>query len=267
MWIFTEQGLLMPAAIPFDKVDPKYLKPGYDLQVRGRVLVHLQRWAEKYMPEGSYSEIQVTPELDYNCRFYCSHDDLAWAMGRAIADIDYKKFKPVVEKPEYGEEGKEYHKVLNAIWGTVTALGSPGGWWGAYSETNPKGYKASEFYSRYGLDKPSKSKYTSNWGDSPLFSEHAGYNWSDYIPDNEGLDVAPFDSHDLDWQPTSEEEAQFILDDLKKAQIPTSEWRDSCTEDEWIAIRSYFDREVKREKREAKRAQRRSRRHSHSTAA
>jgi hypothetical protein len=160
--------------------------------------------------------------------------------------------------------------VLNSIWSTVTLLGKPGGWWGPYSETNPKGYKASEFHSRYGLSKP--SKYTS-WGSNPLFSsetEHSGYNWADYLPDDDyiGHDVAPFDSHDLDWSPTAEEEAQFIIDDLKRAQIPTSEWRDSCTEDEWIAIRSYFDREVKRERREAKRARRReNRRRSHIKAA
>lgn len=269
MWIFTEQGLLMPAAIPVDKVDPKYMKPGFDLQVRGRVKVHLERWADKYMAPSTYSDIEETPDLDYNVRFYCNHNDFAWAMGKAIADIDYKKFKPVAEKPEYGKEGKEYHQVLNSIWSTVTRLGSPGGYWAPWSPTNPKGYKPSEYSSRYTTPKSigtayKGSKYTggkitaatslfSNYGDGWL--EEDG---EDYLADQQF--EPKYDASDMDWIPFAEEEAEIVIDDLRRGGIPTREWQDSCTENEWACIKPFFQREVRREKRENRKARRAAKR-------
>lgn len=150
MWIFAPHGLLMPAAIPAAKVDPKYLGPDgdFDLQIRVRAISHLENFIRDYAEplNLAHSEIQKTPEMDYNARIYMRKADFAVAVAHMVMDIDYKKFKPTAEdKNEDGtlryREGKEYHSVLNAIWGTVCRLGRPGGSWGPYSATNPNGYR------------------------------------------------------------------------------------------------------------------------------
>jgi hypothetical protein len=175
MWHFVAGGLLMPAALPSlekDKVvaDPKFTRDGYfTMQVRGRVDTHLQNFIDEYFtPLGlEHSDIEYTPHMDYNVRFYCTHEDYAKAMYQAILDIDYLKFKPQAEryvvddegKTVYDEEnravlqykdGRDYHSVLNSIWSTVCRLGSPGGWYGAYSSTNPIGYKAGSYKGKGG---------------------------------------------------------------------------------------------------------------------
>jgi hypothetical protein len=162
MWIFTPGGLLMPASLPsmeVDKVvaDPKFTRDGYfDMQVRGRVDSHLTNFIRDYMePQGmEYSEVEYTPQMDYNVRFYCKQEDFAKAVALCVMDIDFLKFKPTAERytldedgkthiPMY-KDGKEYHGVLNSIWGTVTRLGSAGGVWGTYSPTNPNGFKTTK---------------------------------------------------------------------------------------------------------------------------
>lgn len=135
MWIFLPGGLLMPAAVPMNKVDAKWTNGGeWNLQVRARTLSHLTNFIRDFMTEGTYSEIQSTPEMDYNYRFYTSKVSFATAMASAMLQIDYQKFKPMAED-RYDDgtlkymDGKEYHSVLNSIWGTVCRLGRPGGKW------------------------------------------------------------------------------------------------------------------------------------------
>lgn len=160
MWIFLPGGLLMPSTFPKDKVDPKYLGPdgNFDLQVRVRAVSHVENFIRDYVePMGlAHSEIQMTPEMDYNARIYMRSEDFAQAMAQAVREIDYSKFKPTAEaKNEDGEalyaEGKAYHSVLNSIWGTLTRLGRPGGKWGprSYSVRTPGAAAEKDLFSDY----------------------------------------------------------------------------------------------------------------------
>lgn len=214
MWIFLPGGLLMPAAFPADKVDEKYLGPeaDYDLQIRARVESHLTNFIRDYMPEDSYSEIQKTPEMDYNFRFYCRAEVFAEAMKAAVMDIDYLKFKPTAEdKYEDGTvkyaDGKKYHSVLNSIWGTVCRLGSPGGVW-AKGPYKPRPYTGSYL---------STETYKNRIEDRFLAEDVASLG-----------NLADFD--DLDWYSPSEERRQSIFD--KVEGLPASEWADYLSDEE-----------------------------------
>lgn len=134
MWDFTPFGLLMPAAVPMDKADEKLTEGKYDLQVRGRAASHLQYFMDNYMEPGSFhDEIELTPSMDYNARFYTTREAYADGIRGVILDIDYKKFKPEAER--LGDDGQLmygtkddtslYHNVLNSIWGSVCRIGSP----------------------------------------------------------------------------------------------------------------------------------------------
>jgi hypothetical protein len=112
MWIFTKDGLLMPAAVPME-LAPKKLTKGYrSLQIRSRERKHLQAFIDEYMQGLDYSAIESTPDKDYEFRFYTTREAFAAAMSEAVKDVDYEKFKP---------EAKDhsYHLLLNRIWGVV----------------------------------------------------------------------------------------------------------------------------------------------------
>lgn len=127
MWDFTPFGLLMPASVPMDLADTAFTEGKYDLQVRGRVAEHLQHFMDNYMEPGTFhNELQLNPDMDYNCRFYTTREAYADAIRKVILEIDYEKFKPTAERYSWG---KKYHDVLNSIWGNVTRLGAPGGKW------------------------------------------------------------------------------------------------------------------------------------------
>jgi hypothetical protein len=129
MWIFLPDGLLMPAIVPMDLADPKFTQGKFNLQVRGRLAEHLQDFMDRYMEPGTYSEIELTPKMDYNARFYTTHEAFADGMRLAILDITYEKFKPTAKT-------KQYHSVLNSIWGTLTRLAPPNEY---YSRRKPHG--------------------------------------------------------------------------------------------------------------------------------
>lgn len=231
MWIFTPGGLLMPAAVPADKADPKFTMDGkFDFQIRAREAEHLTNFFE-FMEDGSYNpEIQLTPEMDYNARFYTTREAFAAAMSKAILAIDYEKFKPVAY--DHGKKPSPYYDVLNSIWGTVTRLGTPGGKWGTYSGRNPNGYK-------------------------PTFSPYStGQKRSSYIPSTFG-GLEEFDSsdpyQDLSWTPTVDDEIDEILSELQG--IPADQWEDYLSEHEWKLVRSIAQARI----RDASRRQRRQR--------
>lgn len=149
MWIFLPSGLLMPADVPVDLADKTLTDNGrLSLQVRGRIESHLSNFIRDYMaPMGlEFSEIEKTPQMDYNVRFYTTREDFGKALSQAVLDIDYKKFKPTAENtnadgtPRY-KDGRAYHNVLNSIWGTLLQLAPAGGIWGTYSAENPRGAK------------------------------------------------------------------------------------------------------------------------------
>lgn len=147
-WIFLPGSMMMPAMAPMEKADPAFTLGYRELQVRGRLVSHLRDFIETYMdPHGlDHSEIQETPDKDYNARFYCTKEAYAQAMYHAMLDIDYRKFKEQSERrkldgtPRYAK-GREYHQVLNSMWAAATQLAPAGGYYGPRSPQNPRGYE------------------------------------------------------------------------------------------------------------------------------
>lgn len=239
MWIFTPQGLLMPAAVPMDKVDPALTQDGkFDFQIRGRVAEHLQNFIDAYMEEGTYNpDIQLTPEMDYNARFYTTREAFAQAMTKALMDVNYEKFKP--QAYDHDHKSHPYYNCLNSIWGTVTMLGRPGGKW--VTGSRYKGYTGSTFVS----DTPSEDNTRGSWFDrywdvrqdedqqeeSALFSDlHEGCgSWTD------------------DYTPRIEDEIDDILASVEG--IPASEWQDYLGEYEWGLVRGIAKARIRSERR------------------
>lgn len=111
MWIFTKDGLLMPAAVPMELAPKKLTKGRRSLQIRSRERKHLLDFIDSYM-KSDFSAIESTPDKDYEFRFYTTREAFAEAMAEAIKDIDYEKFKPQAKH-------SGYHSLLNRIWGIV----------------------------------------------------------------------------------------------------------------------------------------------------
>lgn len=248
MWVFADFGLLMPASVPAldakgltksDRADlARYTEDGtYDLQVRARVKSHLHRFMNMYMEDGSFNpEIQETPHMDYNFRFYTTRKAFAEGMGRAIAEIDYEKFKPTAERYT---DGKRYHDVLNAIWGSVCRLGSPGGIWGARSSSNPKGYgKASTYTRSYRYDgseyKSIGSSFGERLGDGPLDLDDWDDEQASYWGDRHGSVVE-------DYTPANAEEVDLLLESLDG--IPVDQWDEFLTEREMEVMQGVIEAE------------------------
>lgn len=209
MWVFTSDGLLMPSAVPDHKdIDTHWTWGIFDLQVRGRVREHLEKFMDKYMEPGTFNpEIQETPDMDYNCRFYTTNGAFADAMARAVADIDYTKFKPTAE------HDKEYHHVLNAIWGVVTELNAPGGKWGhVFRSASSKGYSV------YGIP-------------------------DDELTDDEDLPVgSTFFQDSLD--PADREYRDSIIQDLDNAGVELDHWVDMVDDFEWELIMPEYSKRM-----------------------
>lgn len=223
MWIFLVGGLVMPSKANLKTADPAFTEGIYDLQVRGRTTQHLRRFMKDYMEEGTYhNEIQLTPSRDYNCRFYTTHEAFSNAVVRAVADIDYEKFKPTVEtrdadgKYRYGTSAEvhTYHGVLNAIWGAVCRLGQPGGIYGPKSLDNPEGYG-------------SVQTLTDDDRNPSAFIDHDA-------------------DSDMDWTPNKETILEDLLEEMK--DIPASQWEDYLTESEVELVRPVIELAVTNEK-------------------
>lgn len=274
MWVFAPFGLLMPAAVPMDKADPIFTEDGkYDLQVRGRLAEHLRYFMDNYMPAGTFHPvIELTPGMDYNVRFYTTREAFAEGMAKAIADIDYKKFKPTAETKnedgtnKYGKNAALYHSVLNSMWGTVTRLGAPGGMWASphpaaavlrnrgvghtmhYShkdEADQQAMYADDEYREYG-----------NWrGTKSLVST-----WDEIDPDDPN-DTAFKDNWSMpDYTPRAEEEAKSLLREAHDAFIPVDQWVDYFTEHEYTLLKPYIKAARKQERREDRKIRRLERR-------
>lgn len=118
MWIMTNFGILMPAAIPADIAeDPINPAFGYDLQVRSRDRKTLEKCVKRYMAHYHTSGIIATPKMDYDFRFYCLRSDFAVATSLMVDEIDYEKFKPTTERK--GGGGKRLHDLYTRIWWVV----------------------------------------------------------------------------------------------------------------------------------------------------
>jgi len=243
MWIFVPGGLLMPARIPNGgsegTADPKFTNDGeYTLQVRGRVDSHLQNFIRDYMKPMNlpYSEIEYTPQFDYNVRFYTTPDAFALAIAKAVLDIDYLKFKPTAERAEY-KDGKAFHSVLNSIWGTVCQLGAPGGTWGAYSGINPNGYKPGKI---------SRSSYRG---------------WPSFAKRDFETEPEPELWDDMDYTPEKESYVSDLLSEM--SDVPTNQWEDYLTSDDFELVKPYMkqaQRDERRFQKVIKKSQRKYRR-------
>lgn len=239
MWIFLPGGLIMPSLAPMDEAD-ETLTLGYrDIQVRARLREHLEHFIRDFMePYGfEYSDIEMTPHMDYNCRFYTTKDELAKALALTVFDIDYRKFKPTAErldaegKPRY-KSGSRYHGLLNSIWGSVLRLAPAGGSWGPRSKDNPNGYSSGGRKGNYGGSTGSSFGTRSDY---PLFDE---------LHDPEGWQVPDFESPE-------EAYVQELLTDLEG--IPTDQWEDELTTEDYERVLPYkaeYHRDEKRRERQ-----------------
>lgn len=238
-WIFLSGGLLLPSLAPMDKADPE-LTLGYrELQVRGRLTNHLQYFIDTYMePNGlDHSVVEETPFADYNCRFYTTREAFAAAMGLAMLDINYRKFKQTAEdKDADGKllypDGKVYHSVLNSIWSISTRLNQPGGWYGPRSASNPKGYDTSK--RSIGSSFMSSQTGTSTaraWDDEPMW-----------------------DDDSLDYMPDRESDALHLVHIMR--DIPVEDWRDELDDYEYDLVKDHIPRVRREQKSEARRIKR-----------
>lgn len=111
MWIMTPFGILMPAQRPEITItDDKWRDAKLQIRVRDRrALVYLRK---NYMGR-KLGPIIATPDLDYDYRSYCTHDDFAAVVARMVIDIDYAKFKPEAIDDNL-------HHLYNRIWAVVS---------------------------------------------------------------------------------------------------------------------------------------------------
>ena len=109
MWLVTTIG--------FFSIAQKTKDRGTDmLTVRARVRADLERLRERYLP--GLGEIAPTPDRDYAFRARVSRQELAEAMGRIVADIDYPNFKSAVAQ----EAGYAREQVYDDVWEALLAL-------------------------------------------------------------------------------------------------------------------------------------------------
>lgn len=236
MWIFSPSGLLMPGLVPLDKegnsvANPVLTRNGeFELQVRGRVRSHLEYFIEEnFIPLGlEYSEVEATPNMDYNYRFYTTRANLAQAVANQVLNIDYVKYKEQSErkgadnKPMY-PDGKKFHSVLVRAWGLLQDLNPAGGWYGTYSSSNPRGSKSRSPYS--GSNKPVTSS-------NSILAEHYGDTWS-----ADSADI--LDPYEMDdWVPTDLQEANAIMDSMEG--VPLDQWDSFLTEREKRIIEKVY---------------------------
>lgn len=158
MWIFLTSGLIMPV-VTDNRCDPKLTDNGrLDMQVRGRLTAHLKAFINEYMdPYGlEHSRIEQTPDHDYTCRFYCTAEAFAEAMGYAVLDITYRHFKDrSTDRNPNGtykwKFAERYHSLLLRIWSASLALNPEEGLYGtkAWSQYKRRGkrYTLADAYS------------------------------------------------------------------------------------------------------------------------
>lgn len=249
MWLFLSDSMMMPSLAPMDKADPQLTLGRRTLQIRGRLRSHLNNFIENYGEGLDFSEIEDNPYADYTCRFYATPEAFGEAMKRAIMDIDYKKFKDTAKRPRkltglVPERAQEYAGVLMSVWSITQRVGRAGGFYSPRSASNPNGYDPNRRYSGsvgssfYGS---SKSKPTTSWG-TPLFDDEPDW-WNDL--DEDDLDEDDLD--DFDYTPRRERHALDLLADL--AEVPTDQWEDELTEDDFTLVKPYMAMARRQEKR------------------
>jgi len=252
-WLFLPQGLLMPAIIPDPakgegEADPKLTDNGRrQIQVRSRVESHLTNFIRDYMrPMGlDFSDIQHTPNMDYNVRFYTTKEDFAQAVMQAMLDINALKFKPLAEqrdannKPLF-KDGGPWHSLLNGVWGSITRLAPAGGSWAPYSPSNPTGYRSTKV--GYGGTTVGERGY----GSKSYRHDNNGYVPTsfgdlDAMTDEELAEI--FDAPDIadSYTPGREDRIEKIL--RKVEGLPVDQWADWLDQDEQDLVREIIEAE------------------------
>jgi hypothetical protein len=104
MWVFTQDGFI-------SAVDNK-VKPGL-LAVRAR-----DRQSLEALSEMAGSEIEFTPQRDYQYRTYVSRGILEDFMKLSIETLDYPNFKDRV----YVSRGKQFARAAGNVWTSMHAV-------------------------------------------------------------------------------------------------------------------------------------------------
>ena len=167
-------------------------------------------------------------------------------------------------RPLLYADGEAYHTALNSIWSTVTALGRPGGSWGAYSATNPNGYKSSKEYAKkYGTE-DGYDGLSEFLDDEPMWRTGDSFRRANSSGgrrrDNEWWESNLEDLYgDGDYVPQREQDVQDIIDTMNG--IPTDQWEDFLSEWEYEMVKPYIadvDRERNRGERSEGKQERRA---------
>lgn len=267
MWAFFDFGLLMPALVPAavkDRADVlAWTNNGeYELQVRGRLREHLQYFMDTFMEPGTFNdEIHVTPNMDYNVRFYTTREAYAEGIKQAALAMDYEKFKVTSERFTWN---KVYHNVLNSIWASLTKLAEPGGFYGPRSAENPDGYDPARRYSSWG---GSEEGYYSHRHDlssrGTLSGRYVGdtFGVADDLPEvNFGSAWWEDDAEEEDFYRapngdifTIDEDTKLVIDELDAAAIPMAEWWSYTTPSEYnrlqMILKHHFGKKLLRSMR------------------
>lgn len=238
-WIFLSDSMLMPSLAPMDKADPKLTLGRRTMQVRGRLRSHLENFIENYGEGLDISEVEDTPFADYTCRFYATPEAFGEAMKRAMLDIDYKKFKDTAERPrkltgKVPEKAKEYHGVLMTIWSATQRVARAGGYYSPRSKENPNGYSPNWRRGGYAGGEYVGSSFYGGTS-TPLFDDEPEW-WND-----------PTDADDFDYTPNRERRALDLLEDLQ--EIPTDQWEDELTQEDFELVRGFLPAARRQEKR------------------
>lgn len=104
MWVFTQDGFI-------SAVDNK-AKPGL-LAVRAR-----DRQSLEAISEMANSEIEFTPQRDYQYRTYVSREMLEDFIKLSIETLDYPNFKDRL----YVSRGKQYARAAGNVWTSMHAV-------------------------------------------------------------------------------------------------------------------------------------------------
>src|SRR6266699_3392750 len=137
LWLALPFGLIMPSALPPDIAAGL---PEGTIQVRARDPRHLQALSDQYLPE--LGEIIITPDMDYQCRAYCTKTELAEALAAIALDVDSAKFKPQTFGPRGLKDPKAADALpecYNRMWSAAYSLGPAKPWAGsAVAEPDPQ---------------------------------------------------------------------------------------------------------------------------------
>jgi hypothetical protein len=107
MWLITTFGFFSIVQKPEDEARGT-------LTIRARVRNDLKVLKQSYIP--NLGPIQVSDNTDYRYRAIATKSEVADAMCRAIAELDYSNFKSRVEQLQGGMRAKLYHEVWHALY-------------------------------------------------------------------------------------------------------------------------------------------------------